>query len=37
MVVGDTYGCVNSFCSLGYTLHGDGRVDLVATARIRNG
>ena len=30
-------GCVNSFCYLGYTLDGDGVVDLVTTSRIRNG
>ena len=31
------YGCVKSFCYLGYTLDGDGGVDLAATARIKNG
>ena len=36
MVEGETYGCVNSFCYLGYTLGGNG-ADLAATARIRNG
>ena len=30
-------GCVKSFCYLGDTLVGDGRVVLAATARIRNG
>ena len=34
---GETYGCVKSFCYLGDTLDGNGRVDLAATARIRNG
>ena len=34
---GETYGCVKSFCYLGDTLDGNGRADLAATARIRNG
>ena len=33
---GQTYGCVKSFCYLGYTLGGNG-ADHAATARIRNG
>ena len=37
MVDGETYECVKSFCYLGDTLDGDGRADLAATARIRNG
>ena len=37
MVDGETYECVKSFCYLGDTLDGDGRADLAATARLRNG
>ena len=37
MVDGETYECVKSFHYLGDTLDGDGRADLSATARIRNG
>ena len=37
VVDGETYGCENSFCYLGYTLDGDGGLHLAATARIRNG
>ena len=37
MVEGETYGCVKSLCYLGDTLNGNGRADLAATARIRNG
>ena len=37
VVDGETYGCVKSFCYMGDTLDGDGRVELAATARIRNG
>ena len=37
MVDGEMYGCVKSFCYLGYTLDGDGEADLADTARIRNG
>ena len=37
MVDGETYVCVKSFCYLGDTLVEDGRADLAATARIRNG
>ena len=37
MVDGDIYEYVKSFCYLGYILDGDGGVDLVAIARIRNG
>ena len=34
MVDGETYECVKSFCYLGDTLDGDGRVVPAATARI---
>ena len=37
IVGGETYECVKSFCYLGDTLDGDGKADLAATARIRNG
>ena len=37
MVDGETYECVKSFCYLGDTFYGDGGVDLVVTARIKNG
>ena len=37
MVDGETYECVKSFCYLGGTLDGDGRTDLAAKTRIRNG
>ena len=37
MVDGETYGCVKSFCYLGYPLDGDRGTDLAATVRIRNG
>ena len=37
MVDGETYECVTGFCYLGDNLDGDGRVDLAATAKIRNG
>ena len=37
MVDGETYGCVKSFCYLGYTLDGEGGADHAATAIIRNG
>ena len=37
IVDGETYECVKSFCYMGDTLDGDGRPDLAATARIRNG
>ena len=33
----ETYGSVNSFYSLGYTLGGDCGADLAATTRIRSG
>ena len=32
VVEGETYGCVKSFCYLGYTPDGDGGADLAATA-----
>ena len=35
--VGETYGCIKSCGYLGDTLDGNGRPDLAATARIRNG
>ena len=35
MVDGETYGCIKSFCYLGYAR--DGGADLAATSRIRNG
>ena len=37
VVIGETYGCVKSFCYLGDTLDGDGGAYLAATTRIRNG
>ena len=37
IVDGETYECVKSICYLGDTLHGDGGVDLAATARMITG
>ena len=34
---GETYGSVMNFCNLGDNLDRDGREDLAATTRIRNG
>ena len=36
VVDGETYGCVKSFCYMGYNLGGNGGVELASTVVMKN-